>query len=250
MIGVTKGRCLGLKLFQAGKIGKLKIKNRIVMAPMGIGGLAEPDGRISQRGIDYYVERAKGGVGLITTGVVRVHRWLEQPTNLPLVRHLMADDKLYITRLNELADSIHDHGAKLSVQVTAGLGRVAGPEYLSQGNVVSASESPCFWDSSVLTRQMTIDEIKQLVKNFEIGAEILCAAGIDAIELHGHEGYLFDQFMTSVWNRRKDEYGGSLDGRLKFALDIIKAIKRGAGNDFPIIYRLGLDSLFARGERD
>ncbi|MCK4722298.1 MAG: 2-enoate reductase, partial [Dehalococcoidia bacterium] len=72
-----------MKLFEPGKIGKLSLKNRIVMAPMGIVGLTEPDGRLSQRGIDYYVARAKGGTGLIITGYFRVHRWFEQPKGMP-----------------------------------------------------------------------------------------------------------------------------------------------------------------------
>lgn len=236
-----------MKLFEPGRIGKLSLKNRIVMAPMSIGGLGEPDGRLSQRAIDYYVTRAKGGTGLIITGASRVHRWLEQPSNIPLLRHIMADSRLYISRFNELAEAIHDYGAKVAVQLTAGLGRVAGPEYLKDGDIAAPSALSCYWDPSVMTREMTIVEIERLVKDFEIGAEILSTAGIDAIELHGHEGYLFDQFLTPLWNRRTDKYGLTLDGRLRFPIEVIEAIKRGAGTDFPVIYRFGLTHYLSGG---
>ncbi len=223
-----------MKLFEPGKIGKLSLKNRIVMAPMGIGGLVEPDGRLSQRGIDYYVTRAKGGVGLIITCVASVSRRIEQLNNILLVRHL------YIDRLNEMAEAVHDYRAKVAVQLTAGVGRVAGLDLLRSGGVVAPSPLPCFWNPNVTTRELTTEEVERLVQSFERAAEVLRTAGIDAIELHGHEGYLFDQFLTPLWNKRSDKYGGDLEGRLRFPLEVIKAIKRGTGADFPIIYRLGL----------
>lgn len=229
-----------MKLFEGGKIGKMILKNRIAMAPMSIVGLVEPDGRVSQRMIDYYAERAKGGVGLIITCPFRVHRWLEQPPNLPYVRHPMVDNKLYITGLNELAEAVHDYGVKIAVMLTAGHGRVASREYLSEGGVAAPSPLSCYWDPAVTTREITIEEIQRLLKAFEFSAEILKVSGVDAVELHGHEGYLFDQFVTPLWNKRKDKYGGNLENRLRFPIGVIEAIKRGAGNDFPVIYRFGL----------
>ncbi|MFC2122950.1 2-enoate reductase, partial [Bacteroidota bacterium] len=229
-----------MKLFEPGQIGKLSIKNRIAMAPMGIVGLSEFDGRLSQRGIDYYVARAKGGTGLIITGYFRTQRLFEQPEDMPFVRMGMVDHKMYITRLSEFAGAIHDHGAKVCIQLTAGVGRVASPEYLSDGETVAPSPLPCYWDPSRIARELTVEEIEQLVQSFEFGASVLRDSGIDAVELHGHEGYLFDQFMTPLWNKRTDKYGGDLNGRLRFSTEVIEAIKRGAGPDFPIIYRIGL----------
>ena len=210
------------------------------MAPMGIVGFAEPDGRLSQRGIDYYAARAKGGTGLIITGLFRVHRWVEQPKNLPFVHDAMTDSRLYVTTLNELADAVHDYGTKIAIQLTAGFGRVATHEHLSEGEAVAPSVLPCYWDPNRMTREMTIKEIRQLVNAFESAAKVISDAGIDAIELHGHEGYLFDQFKTALWNKRTDRYGGDLDGRLRFSLEAIEAVKKGAGKDFPLIYRFGL----------
>ncbi len=229
-----------MKLFEPGIIGKLSIKNRIVMAPMGVGGLCEPDGRLSQRAIDYYVARAKGGTGLIISCVSRVSRQIEHFPNVPLVFHPMIDNFIYVSRLSELADAVHDYGAKMAVQLTAGFGRVLPPVYLKKTEAVAPSKMPCFWNPNISTRELTVKEIETLVEAFKFGAEIMRTAGIDAVELHAHEGYLFDQFQTALWNQRTDKYGGDLEGRLTFALEVIDAIKRGAGPDFPIIYRFGL----------
>ena len=228
-------------LFEPGKIGKLSLRNRIAMAPLGIVGFAEFDGRLSQRGIDYYIARARGGVGMIITGLFRVARWFEQPQDINFVRSVMVDHKMYVTRLNEFADTVHDYGAKVCVQLTAGVGRVAGPSYLQDVEPVAPSALSCYWDPDRMARELTLKEIEHLVHSFEFAAGVLSEAGIDAIELHGHEGYLFDQFKSALWNKRTDKYGGDLEGRLRFSTEIIEAIKRGAGADFPIIYRFGLE---------
>ena len=239
-----------MKLFEPGKIGKLPLKNRIVMAAMGCGGLAQPDGRLSPRGIDHFAARAKGGTGLIITGFLRVTRELEQMPGKAFVRNLVVDDAMYLTWLNELADAVHDYGAKIAVQLTAGQGRVTFPDYVrKEGIAVAPSTLPSFWNPNVMARELTLEEIERLVQSFERAAEIVRDAGIDAIELHGHEGYLFDQFKTALWNKRTDKYGGDLEGRLRFSMEVIEAIKRGAGTDFPIIYRFGLTHYLAGGRQ-
>ena len=230
-----------MELFEPGRIGKLYTKNRIVMAPMMItGALTEPDGRLSQQGIDYYVARAKGGTGLIITSVTFVSRELEPSLSGPFPGHLMADSTMYISRLNQLAETAHDYGAKVAVQLTPGLGRVTGTPSLGGKIAAAPSALPCFWNPRITTRELTIEEIERLVQAFEDAARIVSTAEIDAIEIHGHEGYLLDEFMTPLWNKRTDKYGGDLDGRLRFALEIIEAAKKGAGADFPVIYRFGL----------
>ncbi|MBA7634825.1 Cinnamate reductase [subsurface metagenome] len=225
-----------MKLFEPGKIGKLSIKNRILMCPMGVGGLEEPQGGLSQRGIDYYVARAKGGTGLIITGLTRVSREIEPP----LEDKLIIDSKTCVTWLSELAEAVHDYGAKVAIQLTAGLGRVATLDLLKIAGAVAPSALPAFEDPTIMTRELSTKEIERLVHAFEFSAEILRLAGIDAVELHGHEGYLFDQFITALWNKRTDKYGGDLEGRLRFPVEVIEAIKRGAGTDFPVIFRFGL----------
>jgi len=230
-----------MRLFEPGKIGKLQTKNRIVMAPMMItGGLTEPDGRLSQQGIDYYAARARGGTGLIITSVTFASREIEPSMSGPLPCHLMADNTMYIPRLNQLAETAHDYGAKVAVQLTPGLGRVSARVSLGGDIPAAPSALPCFWNPRVTTRELTIGEIERLVESFEFAARIVRTAEIDAIEIHGHEGYLLDEFMTPLWNKRTDKYGGDLDGRMRFPLEIIEAARRGAGADFPIIFRFGI----------
>lgn len=235
-----------MKLFEPGRIGRLTLKNRIVMAPM-LTGLAEPveEGRLSQRDIDFYVARAKGGVGLIVTTFMRPNRKLEASIGEPVVNGLRC-----IRWLNDLAEAVHDYGAKVCIQLSPGLGRIQSPNpTLPHGGTVSASAVPCFFDSSVVTRELTIKEIEQLVKDFEFSAKVISSAGIDAIEIHAHQGYLIDQFVTKLWNRRTDKYGGDLEGRLRFSLEFVEAAKRGAGEDFPVTYRYGLTH-YLDGGRD
>jgi len=235
-----------VKLFEPGKIGKLTLKNRLIMAAMGVGALQEPDGRLSRRGISYYAERARGGVGMITTCLTRVTRRLEQPENLPWSILCYADATPYIGYLDELSSALHDYGCKLSLQLTAGHGRVASPKFRSGGRnmppveAIGPSAVPCFWNPEEKTRQLSTEEIEQLVDDFRFAAQIAVSAGVDAIELHGHEGYLFDQFSTALWNRRTDKYGGSTEARLRFALEVIEGIKKAGGKDFPVIYQFAI----------
>ncbi|MDD5126690.1 MAG: FAD-dependent oxidoreductase [Dehalococcoidales bacterium] len=236
-----------MKLFEPGKIGRLTLKNRIAMAPMTVGGLVEPDGRLSERAIDYFVARAKGGAGMIITPIFRVTREIEQFPNIPYSYNLMIDNNIYLSRVSELADAVHDYGAKLCIQLTAGLGRVIGVGYVRAGQAVGPSVLPCFWDKNYQTRELAIGEIERLIKSFQFAAELLAAAGADAIELHGHEGYLFDEFMTSLWNKRTDKYGGDLNGRLRFPIEVIESIRKGAGQNFPVIFRYGLSHYIEGG---
>jgi 2-enoate reductase len=130
----------------------------------------------------------------------------------------MADDRMYIARLSQLAEASHDYGAKVAISLGAGAGAGA-PDTLST------------------------EQIEGLVKAYGIAAEIAKGSGLDAIEVNGHLGGVPDQFMTSLWNKRTDEYGGDLEGRLRFATEVIEAIKGAAGADFPVIYKYGLQHL-------
>jgi len=240
------------KLFQPGRIGKLSIRNRIVMAPMGLIGLTEPDGRILQRAIDYYTERAKGGVGLIVTGlflpILDIESGPLKKLGISLIPRVDSPD--VIPLLRELTDSVHRYGAKIAIQLTAGFGRVLNPHLLALIGIdttVGPSAMPNVWDLKVITRELTTEEVEAIVRSFITAAEIVKAAGFDAVELHGHEGYLMDQFTTSLWNKRKDKYGGDLDGRLRFSLEIIRNIKEIAGKDFPVIYRYAINHYIEGG---
>lgn len=226
------------RLFEPIKIGKVAIKNRIAMAPMNnfaYEQFSPITKSITRRCIDYYVERAKGGVGLIHTGVFKVENEIEQST-WPIVS---------LTGLNalaELTDYLHAHDTKLFIQLTAGAGRNMPPAEIGMGlEPVSASDNPSVWDPNVTCRGITTEEVKKIIDAFEETAGILANfVGVDGVEVHGHEGYLIDQFTMSLFNRRSDKYGGGLEERLKFPIDILNAIKNGAGKNFPVTYRMGV----------
>lgn len=119
-------------------------------------------------------------------------------------------------------------------------GRIAGAYAQTHGLAISASATPCLYPPHLPTRELTKDEIVIFIQAFEQAARLIKNSGADAIQIHGHQGYLIDQFTTSLWNHRTDEYGGSLENMLRFPKELIEAIKRGAGEDFPVIYRYGL----------
>ncbi|MFC2067264.1 FAD-dependent oxidoreductase [Chloroflexota bacterium] len=227
-----------MKLFQPGNIGKLTLKNRIAMAAIN-NMLIEFDGRLSERGIDYYVARARGGTGLIITGTF-ISRLIETLPSTPLSDTAIIDGRIYAGPLSELAEGVHDYGAKVAVQVNTGQGRNLRGEVLKSSTAVAPSVLPTFERPDVMTRELTTEEVERLTKSFEFMAEVIRTAGIDAIEINAHGGYLCDQFMTALWNKRTDKYGGDLDGRLTFLLEIIESVRRGAGADFPIIVKYGL----------
>ncbi len=223
------------KLLEPIKIGKVEIKNRIAMAPMGVVGLLNPDRTPGPRMLDYYLERARGGVGLIITGLFKVENEAEHFED---VFSLISPQAL--GPFSEIAEAVHSLSAKIFVQLTAGFGRVVAPRRLQGNPPVSASAVPYYWDPRQTCRELKTEEVEKLVKAFGNAARILAAAGVDGVELHGHEGYLFDQFTTALWNQRTDKYGGSLEGRLRLPLEVLKEIKETAGWDFPVQYRFGL----------
>lgn len=237
-----------MKLFDIGFIGNLKLNNRVIMAPMNVGGNNDSDGCLSQRGIDYFVERAKGGTGMIVTGAVRVTREFERDHKTIPLWMLFADHMIHAKWISELSERCHDYGTKVCLQLTPGGGRQAGAYAQTNNLAIGPSENPCYYPPYKDTRSLEKYEIEKIVFAFEKAARLIKESGADAIQLHGHEGYLLDQFTSPLWNRRNDEYGGSLKNRLRFSKELILAIKRGAGDDFPVIYRYGL-SHFIEGGR-
>lgn len=226
-----------MKLFERTKIGAMEVKNRIAMAPMGTNGLADIDCGYSRRLIDFYAARARGGAGMIMTGAAVVNTVLEGG-----IAHFLPrlDSPAYMGRLSELCDAVHHYGAKLVLQLTAGFGRV---NFVQNNPIqpISASAVPCFLDPTVSTRPLTVAEIGQIVASFAASAAMAKIAGVDAIEIQGYGGYLLDQFTTALWNTRTDEYGGDLDGRMRFPMEIIGATRSVVGAGVPIIYKFTPD---------
>ena len=230
------------KLFQPGRIGKLEIKNRIVMAPMATL-MAERDGRYSQQQIDYFAIRAKGGAGLIMTEATMVEREISPPADI-LIAYM--DSPYHIARAGDLVDAVHDYGAKICVQHSCGPGRNmagASPERIP----ISASAVPAFGNHSILCHELTVEEIKKIVRACGDAAQRAVVAGFDMIEIHAHAGYLIDQFMTPLWNKRSDEYGGDLEGRMRFALEVINAMRASVGAHYPICFRYAADHFIEGG---
>jgi 2-enoate reductase len=222
------------KLFEPINIGKVIVKNRIAMAPMGIVGLTNPDGNPGPRAIDYYIERARGGTGLIITSLFQV---INEIGSQGAWRHGI--NRASLGPFGELSEAVHALGTKIFVQLTAGFGRVA-PLPMFREKPISASAVPYYYKPGVTCRPLETAEVESIVAAFGDAAAILAAAGVDGIELHGHEGYLFDQFSTAIWNQRTDKYGGDLQGRLTLPIEVLKIIKERAGADFPVQYRFGL----------
>lgn len=236
------------KLFTPMKIGNVEIKNRFAMAPMGPLGLSDSDGGFNQRGIDYYVERAKGGTGLIITGVTFADDDVEQHglPNCPSPTH---NPIQFIRTAREMTERIHAYNAKVFLQMSGGFGRVTIPTNLGEIPPVAPSPIQHRWLDKTC-RALTVEEIHHIIKKFGDGAYNAKRAGFDGIQIHAvHEGYLIDQFAIALFNQRTDEYGGSLENRLRFAKEIVEEIKKRCGQDFVVTLRYSPKS-FIKGLRD
>jgi len=229
-------------LFEPGMIGAMEVKNRIVMAPMG-DGLVGFMGTWSDRAVDYYERRAMGGTGLVITSLCLVDATIE-PWKIQGEPALVTfDSSMKIRNFVKLTERVHDHGARIFAQLTAGFGRVYPPVLIKLigGQPIAPSSTPLFWDPSIEARALTAGEIDGLIEAFGNAAVIARESGFDGIEIHGHEGYLIDQFTSALWNRREDAYGGDLEGRMRFPLEVIRRIQEAVGTDFPISYRYAVD---------
>jgi 2,4-dienoyl-CoA reductase-like NADH-dependent reductase (Old Yellow Enzyme family)/thioredoxin reductase len=219
------------KLLEAGKIGGLEIKNRVVMPAMGCS-LAESSGEAGERMIKYYADRARGGVGLIITEITRV----DNETGVGTPNQLSVTDTYMIGQLSRLAEAVHAYGTKIFVQLHHP-GNQTPSRLIGGRQPVSASDVTC----KVIGEQpraLTTEEVEALVKKFVTGAVIAQKAGIDGVEIHGAHGYLVSQFLSPHTNKRTDKYGGSFEGRMRFVTEIIMGIKAYCGPKFPISVRI------------
>jgi 2,4-dienoyl-CoA reductase-like NADH-dependent reductase (Old Yellow Enzyme family)/thioredoxin reductase len=228
------------KLFTPYKIGKMEIKNRIVMAPMGLNA-GHSDGTIDDDEIHYFEERAKGGTGMIIMGCQFLTKKLAQGS---LEGYL--DNSYAIPQLTNLCESVQRYGTKICAQLSCGTGKNAFTNMFDDPPV-SASEIPSMFNPNLICHALTVEEIKSIMEQFEFSAKLLKDAGFDAIEVHAHAGYLVDQFMSEVWNKRNDEYGGTPEKRIRFAVEIVQSIRKAIGPDMPILFRVACKHLFEGG---
>ncbi|WMJ86840.1 oxidoreductase [Anaerocolumna sp. MB42-C2] len=224
-------------LFQPMKIGTMKVKNRIAMAPMGLHA-KNPDGSFNQDAVDLYVARAKGGVGLIVTTGIACQNKLDA-----MHATLATAGDSYIESNKKLTDEVHKYGAKIVLQIANGAGRNRKDGFFIDNDPISSSENPNVWHPEMMHRALTTEEVQFLIQSYANGAYIAKQAGFDGVEVHAlHEGYLMDQFSMECTNRRTDQYGGSLENRLRYATETVQAIKKKCGKDFPVLIRYSVKS--------
>lgn len=240
------------KLFEPGTIGKLELKNRIVMAPAGTGGHG-PEGEFTDKTVAYYAERAKGGVGFIIAQSSLVSQDALAPG-----RPGIYDDK-FIPHLRKLTDAVHQHGGKVAFQLVhhgklltqykenapdPSAIRALAPSPIPR--LRRAMETPtlegagaALWVRDNLPpEEATKEDIQRLAGLFAEAARRVKEAGFDAVEIHGGHGYLISQFLSPLDNIRTDEYGGSVQKRARFACEVIEAVRKKVGPDFPVILRI------------
>ncbi len=228
------------ELFTPFRIGSMEVKNRIGMSPMGTNS-AFTNGRKDAQEIDYFIERAKGGTGVIFMGCQMLNEVLAQGS---MEGYL--DSFTVLPSLTAACDGIHRYGAKVVCQISPGTGRNAFPDTL--GNPpISSSETPSVFNPDIKCHALTKEEIATMMDGFRFAAGLARDAGYDAIEIHAHAGYLIDQFMSPVWNKRTDEYGGSPENCARFPVEIVQAMKSVVGDKLPIIFRISLDHRFEGG---
>ncbi|MCF8110038.1 MAG: FAD-dependent oxidoreductase [Desulfobacteraceae bacterium] len=227
-----------MKLLEPCTIGSMEIKNRFVMAPMSLN--LNKDGFVTDSMVRFYEERAKGGAGLITIGDGIV----DSPIGNNVIESTPLDDDMYIPALRKLTQAVHEHGSKIAMQLSHGgrrAGRAAKDGYLkvTRGKIpVAPSALPHPVPGQVVPRELTKEEIKELVVKFGEAARRAVDAGFDAIGLHCAHMYLCGEFLTPWANQRTDEYGGDFEGRLRFVLEVIDEIKKKTGPQHPLIIRM------------
>ena len=220
-------------LFEPGRIAGVPLKNRFYMAPIGPSGMCDAEGAFTETAVEYYAVRARGGVGLIITGDCFVENEI-QPCVMPSHVVPTLRPTCFIRSAKRLTERVHAYGTKIFIQLSAGFGRVGHASNVS-GDVIAPSPVEHRWIKGLMCREMTVEEIHTFVRKFGEAAAHAKKAGFDGVEIHAiHEGYLLDQFTLALFNKRTDAYGGSLENRLRFAMEIVQEIKRVCGADFPV----------------
>jgi len=237
-------------LLSEGRIGAMTLRNRIAVSAMGVS-MAEPDGQCGERIIRYHEEQARGGVGLIITGVAGV-AW---PVGGNQLNQIAISDDRFLPGLTALTDAVHAHGARIAAQLHHGglvgqLDMIEGrplwtPDYPPPPKTdFTAAFVPEELDQMVKPTEpitlkvMTIEDIALVVRQFADAAVRAKRAGFDAVEIHGGHGYLLSSFISPQTNRRTDDYGGSRENRIRFLLEVIRAVRAAVGPAFPIWCKL------------
>jgi len=228
------------KIFTPFKIGNCEIPNRLVVPAM-VANMC-PDGTATEQFIKYHEEKAKGGWGLIITEDYRIN---EHAAGYPAVAALY--DESQIPSHKKLTDAVHKYGSKIFAQIYHA-GRQANSAVNGGMQPVSSSPVPCPWNKEI-PHELTVDEIKQLVKDFGRTALNAKKAGFDGIEIHAAHGYLIHEFLSPNCNHRIDEYGGTYENRMRFLAEIMEETRKQVGPDFPISVRFSVEENSEGGRR-
>ncbi|RJQ68467.1 MAG: FAD-dependent oxidoreductase [Desulfobacteraceae bacterium] len=219
-------------------VRNLEIPNRAVLPPMGTG-LCNRDGTVSEAQLAYMQRQASGGAGLLISEITAVH-----PSGLVIAAQTGAWDDRFIPGLKRLAGVMHSSGGRAAMQL-----HHAGREsyyLLKKGKAIGPSAIP----SSVYRqapREMSLEEIEEIIAAFGTAAARAKQAGFDAVEIHGAHGYLLTQFLSAVSNQRTDRYGGNFADRARFAIEVVRSVRRNVGEDFPILLRLSAEEYIKNG---
>lgn len=220
------------------KVRKMELANRAVMPPMGTS-LGNSDATVSEALVAYMKRQAKGGAGLIITEITAVH-----PSGIVWESQLGAYDDRFIPGLKKLADAVHETGGKAALQL-----HHAGREslyLLDKGEAIGPSAVPSLVFGQA-PREMTLEDIQEIVDSFGQAAIRAREAGFDAVEVHGAHGYLLTQFLSAISNRREDEYGGSFSNRARFVIEVLEEVRKGVGGDFPVSLRISAEEFIKNG---
>lgn len=226
------------KLLQPGRIGRLEMENRVIMAPL-CTNFANRDGSVSPRLIEHYRERARGGTGLIIVEFCYIDAIASQSRECQLGIH----DSTFVPGLGFLADTIKRQGVRAGVQL-AHCGR---QRFLRRPPLVAPSRIPWEALSDLVPEELRVEEIREIVQAFGRSALRARMAGFELVEIHGAHGYLLTEFLSPETNRRTDLYGGSLAGRMRFLLEVMRAVRRSVGDDFPVSVRLSASEYMPNG---
>jgi 2-enoate reductase len=229
-------------IFSPIRVNHLVIKNRIVMAPMGNIDMCEETGRPNDKMLQYFFARAKGGTGLLTTGLIPISHGIDNSiTEMGKLSYFPRIDRSRTVQAGwrDLAQGCHAFGSRIFIQLTPGLGRVGNPQCLVNELKfpVSASWNPNFYISQIPCARISDGKLKKIVKNTGQAAADAKACGLDGVYLHGHEGYLLEQMTNPAFNRRKM---GRYANWKQFGIDLITEIRNRTGPAYPIMYRIDL----------
>lgn len=220
-------------LFTPAAIGSLALKNRVLMAPME-KNLCTADGVVTQRYIDYLLERARADVALL-----RVEATYVDPVGKGRPFQLGAHSDAVVPALARLVSAVHAAGGRISLEL-AHCGRQTN-SVITGRQPVAPSAVPCAASGGYVPRPLTTADIAEIVGRFAAAASRAQAAGVDAIEIHGASGYLINAFTSPYTNLRDDGYGGSAERRMRFPLEVVAAVRRAVGVQMPLLYRMSAD---------